>query len=167
MIALRPWSNEDRCVLERTLGNPAMMEHLGGAETADQIARRHERYLHEPSTERGGMFTITLRADSAVVGTIGFWATTWQGELVYEAGWMVLPEYAGRGIATLAASMIVARASAEPQYRSLHAFPSVSNLASNAVCRKAGFTNRGECTFEYPKKHFMQCNDWCVELPCR
>jgi hypothetical protein len=40
----------------------------------------------------------------------------------------------------------------------------VDHAASNAVCRKAGFTLLGACDFEYPKGTFIQSNDWVVEL---
>lgn len=109
------------------------------------------------------MFTISL-ADSIIVGTVGFWETTWQSEPIYEAGWQVFPEFWGRGIATQAASTIVVRAKAQGNRRFLHAFPAVSNAASNMVCEKAGFAKLGECMFEYPKGRFMQCNDWRVDL---
>lgn len=77
---------------------------------------------------------------------------------------MVLPAYAGRGIATKAARAVVALAARHHKHRFLHAFPSIVNIASNGVCNRAGFTNLGECTFEYPKGKFMLCNDWYVDL---
>ncbi len=164
MIALRAWANDDLAILQKTVGNPIMMEHLGGVERPDEITRRHERFLKAAEPEEGGMFTIWLDGTSVPVGSVGFWETTWKGEPVYEAGWMVLPEYAGRGIATKAALAVVSRASEQMKHRFLHAFPSVVNVASNIVCRKAGFTNLGEHAFEYPKGHFMQCNDWRIDL---
>ena len=48
--------------------------------------------------------------------------------------------------------------------RFLHAFPSVANAASNAVCRKVGFVELGECDFEYPAGHPIRCNDWRLDL---
>ncbi len=162
MIALRPWSNDDLPVLEKTVGNPVMARHLGSIEDPGQIAARHERYLD--TSQKGGMFTIALGPDSIIVGSIGFWERTWQGERIYEAGWMVLPEYAGRGIATKAALAIVHRARVSSEHRFLHAFSSVCNVASNIVCERAGFANLGKCKFEYPKGHFMQCNDWRIDL---
>ena len=137
------------------------MQHLGGIETLQQIAARHARYLR--GAPGGGMYSVRLD-DGTAAGSIGYWEREWRGEQVYETGWMVLPQYAGRGIASEAAKAIVRLAAAEGRCRSLHAFPSVDNAPSNAVCRKAGFTNAGECAFEYPKGHFMRCNDWCLEL---
>jgi hypothetical protein len=48
--------------------------------------------------------------------------------------------------------------------RSLHAFPSLEHGSSNAVCRKAGFTLRGEYDFEYPPGNPLRSNDWAVDL---
>lgn len=77
---------------------------------------------------------------------------------------MILPKYAGRGLGTQAALAIVMLARNERKRRYLHAFPNVENAASNGVCRYAGFTNLGEHTFEYPKGHWMRCNDWRIDL---
>jgi RimJ/RimL family protein N-acetyltransferase len=41
------------------------------------------------------------------------------------------------------------RARAEGRHRFKHAFPSVTNPPSNAICRKLGFTLKGELDFEY------------------
>lgn len=162
MIRLHHWTAGDLTLLEKTVGNPVMMETLGGPENAQQIARRHERYLQK--AEEGGMFTISFGDESTLVGTVGFWETVWKDEAIYETGWMVLPGFSGRGIATQAALAIIERARAQHRHRFLHAFPSVSNGASNTVCRNAGFTNLGECTFEYPKGRLMQSNDWRIDL---
>jgi RimJ/RimL family protein N-acetyltransferase len=157
MIVLHPWTSDDLWLLHATLGNPDMMQHLGGVESVEKIEQRHARFVCE-----NDMFTI--RYGDAVAGSIGFWETTWHGDKAYETGWMMLPKYAGRGFATRAALQIISLARNEGKHRFLHAFPNVENAASNAVCRKAGFTNMGEHTSEYPKGHWMQCNDWRVDL---
>jgi RimJ/RimL family protein N-acetyltransferase len=81
---------------------------------------------------------------------------------VYETGWNVLPPFQGRGIAAAAAT--VAAAGAEREHRYIHAFPSVDNPASNAICHKLGFSLVAECDFEYPPGSFMRCNDWRLDL---
>jgi hypothetical protein len=48
--------------------------------------------------------------------------------------------------------------------RFLHAFPSVDNAGSNAICRKLGFVLVEECDLEYPPGHTMRCNDWRFDL---
>jgi RimJ/RimL family protein N-acetyltransferase len=49
-------------------------------------------------------------------------------------------------------------------HRFVHAYPSVDNGPSNAVCRKLGFTLLGSSEVEYPKGAFMLCNDWRLDL---
>ncbi len=157
MVSLRRWANDDLWLLHATLGNPEMMQHLGGIESTEQIERRHVRFL-------SGRDMFTVWKGDAVVGSVGFWEKTWRDEEVYETGWMTLPEYAGRGLATQAALAVISLARKERKHRFLHAFPNVENGASNAVCRNAGFANLGETTFEYPKGQWMRCNDWRVDL---
>jgi RimJ/RimL family protein N-acetyltransferase len=159
-IQLEPWADKDLDLLRR-LNTPEIWAHLGGPETEEQVLERHARYL-EVETGAEGMFTVVL--DGATAGNIGYWEREWQGETVYETGWNVLPEFQGKGVATAAAKAIIDRASAAGRHRWLHAYPSVDNAASNAICRKAGFTFAGEHDFEYPKGSFMRCNDWRHEL---
>jgi RimJ/RimL family protein N-acetyltransferase len=110
------------------------------------------------------MFTVVLLPERVRVGNIGYWEREWQGETVYETGWHVLPEFQGRGIAGAAATAIIDEARGEKRHRQLHAYPSVDNPASNAICRKAGFSLVGEYDFEFPKGSFMRCNDWRLDL---
>jgi RimJ/RimL family protein N-acetyltransferase len=79
-------------------------------------------------------------------------------------GWFVLPAYQGRGIATQAGKAVVEQARLEHRHQFMHAFPSVSNAASNAICRKLGFSLLEECQLEYPPGNLMRCNDWRFEL---
>ncbi|XVV03527.1 GNAT family N-acetyltransferase [Actinosynnema sp. CA-248983] len=97
-------------------------------------------------------------------GAAGFWPKEWQGAAVHEVGWSVVPEGQGRGVAAAAAVAVLEEVRAAGGPRWVHAFPSVENAASNAVCRKVGFTLIGEVSFEYPPGRFMRCNDWGLEL---
>jgi RimJ/RimL family protein N-acetyltransferase len=83
---------------------------------------------------------------------------------VYEIGWSVVPAFQGRGIAGSATARVIAIARSEWRHPFLHAFPSVDNAASNAICRKLGFELLDTCEFEFPKRHFMTCNDWRLNL---
>jgi RimJ/RimL family protein N-acetyltransferase len=46
----------------------------------------------------------------------------------------------------------------------MHAFPTVDNGPSNAICRKVGFTFQEEVDFEFPPGNLMRCNDWRLDL---
>jgi RimJ/RimL family protein N-acetyltransferase len=164
MIELVPWSEADLWVVERFLSDPEMMRHLGGPQSREQILDAHARYLETGRSGSGGMFTVVSTPDSAVVGNIGYWDKSWRDEPVFETGWMIFPEYQGRGLATEALAALIERVRIEHARRFLHAFPDVGNGPSNALCRKAGFTNLGECAFEYPPGHPLRCNDWQLDL---
>ncbi|HJR78422.1 MAG TPA: GNAT family N-acetyltransferase [Anaerolineales bacterium] len=161
-MLLQPWSDRDLPLLGELMGDPDMMAHLGGPETPEQIRKRHQRYLQLPETDH--MFVILRGPNSEAAGSIGYWEKNWRDQLVYEMGWFVLPAYQGQGIATKAGQAIIEYARTEHRYRFMHAFPSVSNAPSNAICRKLGFTLVEECQFEYPPGNFMQCNDWRLDL---
>ena len=164
-VRLEPWSDEDFGLL-RAMNAPELMEHLGGPETEEALAGRHRRYvdLSTDTTGRGRMFRVVLLPEELAVGSIGYWARTWEGEEVYETGWTVLPGFQGRGIATAATRAVAAQARAAGLHRFLHAFPSTDNGPSNTVCRKAGFELLGEQGFEYPPGRPIRCNDWRLDL---
>lgn len=162
-IQIVPWAKTNLDLLRR-INAPEMMKHLGGSETEEQLLVRHQRYLDISGKGKGHMFSIVMLPDAEIVGSIGYWDSQWQGESIYEVGWSVLPEYQGRGLASSALATVVAHASLEAKHAGMHAFPSIHNPASNAVCRKLNFTPLGECEFEYPPGNFMQCRDWKLEL---
>jgi RimJ/RimL family protein N-acetyltransferase len=136
-----------------------MMVHLGGPETAEKIAERDVNYARSRD-----QFRIVDEDTGEGVGWVGYWERDWNGEPVYEIGWSVVPAYQGRGVAGAAAGEAIAAARAERARRFVHAFPSTENAASNAVCRKLGFTLVGPCDFEHPPGTFMRCNDWRLDL---
>ncbi|KRF31779.1 GNAT family N-acetyltransferase [Paenibacillus sp. Soil787] len=162
-VRIEPWAEVDLELLYR-LNAPEMLEHLGGPETEEQILARHKRYFEISGRGKGRMFSIVLLPELVAVGNIGYWERVWKEETVYEIGWGVLPTFQGKGIASAATAAAVASAKAEQKSRHIHAFPSVDNPASNAICRKFGFTFMAECSFEYPPGSFMRCNDWRLDL---
>jgi RimJ/RimL family protein N-acetyltransferase len=160
-IRLEPWTTNDLALLRRIQADPEMTKHLGGPEPDEKIVSRLSRYVTYQTPE-SRMFKIVI--DDQPAGAVGYWDKTWQDEEVYEAGWNVLPEFQGRGIAMRATNLAIERARQEDRHTSMHAFPSVENTPSNRLCEKLGFTLKGEHDFEYPPGHWMKCNDWRLEL---
>jgi RimJ/RimL family protein N-acetyltransferase len=163
-VEIRPWAEGDLHLLQRLRGDPAMNVHLGGPEAAEKILDRHARYLKTAVSDTEKMFVIVVGPEGTGVGSIGYWEHDWRGQVDWETGWGVLPEFQGRGIATRATLLTLELARQNGRHRYIHAFPAVENAASNAVCRKAGFSLRGEADFEFPKGHWMRCNDWRLDL---
>ena len=99
-VRLQAWSEAAFDValdVLRRANTPAMMTHLGGPESEEKLADRQRRYLALDEPGAGQMFVITVDGESA--GVVGYWEHEWQGEGAYEAGWSVLPEFQGQGIA--------------------------------------------------------------------
>jgi RimJ/RimL family protein N-acetyltransferase len=162
-VRLEPWGEGDLALLEQ-LNSPEMTEHLGGPESHEKIIERQTRYERLADSGTGRVFKIVDEATGEAVGQVAYWERTWRGEQVYEIGWGVLPAFQRRGVAGMATTQAIAVARSDGKYRFLHAFPSVDNPPSNALCQKLGFTLVEECEFEYPKGSFMQCNDWRLDL---
>ena len=163
-VRIEAWGEGDLPLLKKLLGDPAMMEHLGGPESEEQLVKRQARYERLVESGKGRMFKIVLQETGEAVGSVGYWNSSHNGADIYEMGWSVLPDFQGQGIARAAAALAITEARADGKHRFLHAFPSVANPPSNALCRKLGFTLVEECEFEYPKGHFMRCNDWRLDL---
>ncbi|MFD9085040.1 GNAT family N-acetyltransferase [Streptomyces erythrochromogenes] len=160
-VRLEPWSERDFWLLERA-NEPVMTEHLGGPESDEKLRDRQRRYealsAREPAA--GRMFRVVLERSGDSVGSIGFWERQWRDEPVYEAGWGILPEFQGRGLAVAALTELLAHVRAHGSRDSVHAFPGTDHPASNAVCRRAGFTCLGEVDFEYPPGVPHPSLDW-------
>src|SRR2546425_1374805 len=163
-VRIEPWGAGDLPLLEKLIGDRAMMEHLGGPESPQKIAERQARYERMKDGEKGRVLKIIMEPDGEAVGGVGYWDKTWRDEPIYEVGWSVLPAHQGRGIASIGTAQAIARARSDGRHRFVHAFPSVDNAPSNAICRKLGFTCAEVCRFEYPPGSFMRCNDWRLRL---
>ena len=74
---------------------------------------------------------------------------------------MVLPDYQGRGIARAALLELVERARSDGRWGDIHAYPSVTNDASNALARATGFSLVGTVDVEF-RGHPLRCNDWVL-----
>ena len=161
MIRLEPWSPGNLPLLERLLGDPAMMTHLGGPESPERIAERQTRYEQDPRQLR-----IVDAATGEGIGWVGYWEREWRDADVYEIGWSVLPGHQGRGVATQATRGALDAARTEGGRRYVHAYPSVDNGPSNGICRKVGFELLGSHAFEWPPESgtMMRCNDWRFDL---
>ena len=166
-VRLEPWS-ESALDLLRRINTPQMRRHVGGPEPEEKLLARHRRYLAMPETARGCMFAVLL--GDQMVGSIAYQQRDWRGQQIYETGWNVLPPYQGRGVASTAGTALISvvrEAARHPDApHSLHAFPSVENAASNALCDRLGFTLIGRCDFEYPpgSGSLRGSNDWRIDL---
>lgn len=108
---------DDLPLLQKCLGDPALMEHLGGPMSAEKIVERQQQYERLPTTGQGRVFKIVEVATGESVGSVGYWERESREGLVYETGWLVLPAVQGRGVATSATAQAIERARMEGKHR--------------------------------------------------
>src|SRR5260370_15293388 len=97
-----------------------------------------------------------------VAGSGVLWSHDESGEPVSEIGWMVLPEFQGRGLGKRAVRMLLELARDDGRWGLVHAFPATSNAPSNGICRSLGFRVAGErgVTFAGPG---LRTNHWVID----
>jgi RimJ/RimL family protein N-acetyltransferase len=76
-VRLEPWSEADLDLLRGLVGDPAMMEHLGGPETEAKVAERHGRYVERARAEGSRRFVYAFPsvgnpASNALCRRLGF-----------------------------------------------------------------------------------------------
>ena len=140
-----------------------MMAELGGPRPRDAIQRAHASSLVQAAS--GECWPLKIVPDGSVeaVGTVMVWKRSDDPAEMYEIGWMVLPEYQGRGLAAEAVREVCDRARRERRFGALHAYPGVTNPPSNRICEKAGFTLLGEVEVDFGG-HRLHCNHWRIAL---
>jgi RimJ/RimL family protein N-acetyltransferase len=141
-----------------------MMAHLGGAWPKERMPQKLRDNLAHVEAGTAWIFKIIADEDSnCAAGSVCIWENSWQGERINEIGWMILPSYQGRGLGAQAVRAILDKAQSERRWDVIHAFPGISNTASNSICRKMGFSMIEECAIEWAG-HILQCNHWRLDL---
>ncbi len=159
-LALVRYTDADRWLTEALETDPRVMADLGGPWTPDAIDGIHQRRL---TAVAGGGWWETIRPDpdGPPVGAIGIWSASWEEAPISEVGWMILPEHQGHGYATRALAILLDRVRADGRWGPVHAFPGVTNVPSNALCKRAGFRLLGPADVDYGDR-VLHCNHWVL-----
>ena len=126
--------------------DPVMMAELGGPLPREGI---EDKVARDVRTAAAGSDWIKMivpdeAAPEVVAGNVVLWSHDEDGEPVSEIGWMVLPEFQGRGLGKRAVRMLLELARDDGRWGLVHAFPATSNAPSNGICRSLGFRFVGE-----------------------
>ena len=163
-MELRPISIDDLSLYEDLLCDPLVMQELGGPLPREGVADKLRRDV--ASVEAGATWIFKVVTDEDVgtaAGSVCIWENTWQGEPINEMGWMVLPAFQGQGLGSAAVRAILDKARTEGRWDIVHAFPGITNRASNAICRKTGFQQLEECDVNFAGR-ILHCNHWRLDL---
>lgn len=146
--------------------DPGMMAELGGPLPREGIEAKVRSDVDDCLAGRAWVLMIV--PDEAhpdeIAGSVVLWSHAPDGEELSEIGWMVLPEFQGRGLGKAAVHAVLSRARQESRWGVVHAFPGVSNAASNGICRALGFTLVGEQQVTFGDR-ILHTNHWRID-PC-
>jgi RimJ/RimL family protein N-acetyltransferase len=164
VLQLRDITMDDLPMYARSLTEPEMLKELGGSPPPEDLAEKLRKIVDD--VEKGTVWFSVIVPDGengVAAGSVCIWDHEWNGETISEMGWMVLPEFQGRGLATEAVRTMLRRAQSENRWEVVHAFPAVTNGPSNAICRKTGFFRLDEVEIE-GWGGTLRCNHWRIDL---
>lgn len=159
-MRLRDVELGDLDVYVRMRCDPVMMAELGGPLPREGIEAKVRRDVETVAADLGWVKMIVLDegdgagdadgaheaesgegARGAVTGQVVLWSHEEDGadEPISETGWMVLPQFQGRGLAKRAERELLRLARDDGRWGLVHAFPGASNGPSNGICRSLGF----------------------------
>ena len=99
-MRLMPYGDGDFGLTIRLETDPEVMAELGGPRPAESLREAHRsRATHNGPGDQ--WLKIVPEPGGPDAGAIGVWLSDWHGEPIHEVGWMVLPEFQGRGLATI------------------------------------------------------------------
>lgn len=148
--------------------DPVMMAELGGPQPRDGIEDKVRRDVRDASADTSWIKMIIPdeAAPDVVAGNVSLWSHEVEGpggEPISEIGWMVLPEFQGRGLAKRAVRALLAQAAATDRWGPVHAFPSTTNAPSNGICRSLGFRFVAEQDILAFGERNLRVNDWVID----
>jgi RimJ/RimL family protein N-acetyltransferase len=157
-VRLRDVTLDDLELYERLRCDPAMMAELGGPLPKETIP---DKLRSDVAAVQRDESWITVVTDGGGVpkGSVVLWSHDEHGERLSEIGWMVLPEFQGRGVAKSATAQLLDRARDDGRWGAIHAFPGVTNAPSNGICRSLGFTLVEAADIEFQGRT-LRANHW-------
>ena len=162
-MELRDVTIADLPLYQAQLTDPGMMSELGGPLPREGLDAKLRSIVDDVEAGRVWYCVIVPDEGGSGAGTVCIWNHDQDGASINEIGWMVLPPFQGRGLATAAVRSLLDRARAEGRWGVIHAYPGVTNGPSNGICRKLGFELVEERDFEYSGRT-LRCNHWEIDV---
>ena len=141
--------------------DPVMTAELGGPLPREGIEDKVARDVQAAASgvEWIKMIVPGEAAPDVVAGSVVLWSHDEDGgEPISEIGWMVLPEFQGRGLAKRAVRMLLELARDDGRWGLVHAFPATTN----GICRSLGFRLAGERDVTFADR-VLRSNHWVID----
>ncbi|MFE0699732.1 GNAT family N-acetyltransferase [Streptomyces sp. NPDC058872] len=163
-MRLRNVSPDDVDAYVRMRCDPVMMADLGGPLPREGMADKVRRDAQQAADGLAWFKMIVPDATEpdVVAGTVTIWSHDTGDGPISEIGWMVLPEFQGRGLGKRAVRALLQQAGDQGRWGLVHAFPATNNAASNGICRSVGFRllSPVEVTFA---GRVLSANHWVID----
>lgn len=149
-LALRRFTAADRALLHRLHGDPRVMRYVGGVlDRAASEAMLHERILDYYAQHPGlGVWATLERASGACVGL--HLLNHIRDEAHIQVGYLLFPEYWGRGYATEMALAVLRHGFETMRLPQIVGITDRANADSQRVLLKIGLQRRGERSLAHP-----------------
>ncbi|MET9380426.1 GNAT family N-acetyltransferase [Streptomyces sp. NPDC002928] len=163
-MRLRNVTPDDVDAYVRMRCDPVMMAELGGPLPRDGIEDKVRRDAREAADDVSWTRMIVPDPDApeVVAGSVTLWSHDTDEGPLSEIGWMVLPEFQGRGVGKRAVRMLLEQARDENRWGVVHAFPATGNGPSNGICRSLGFRLLGQVDVTFADR-VLHSNHWAVD----
>jgi GNAT superfamily N-acetyltransferase len=109
-MKLEIMTEEDVELRVRLQTDPQMMAELGGPRPREAIERAHAKSLALAAEGRCWPLKIIPDGGSSPAGGVDVFESSHEDKAIYEIGWMILPEFQNRGIASQAVREVLERA---------------------------------------------------------
>lgn len=142
-ITLEKFGPQDFADYFRLVSNPEVMAMITErAIPADEAQRDYEKLLADNALHPElGHFRIFNTQDRSFIGLGKLAVETAEADQA-ELGYILSPEYWGKGIASRIAGLLVARAQRQPTLRSLFAIIDPANIPSRKILINNGFVSK-------------------------
>lgn len=144
--------------------SPAVMQFIGDIETPAQVRYRFDQRLGlwDKYADFWLCLVIRERGTGAAVGLTGFFPD-WRPYQQAEVGFMLLPEYQGRGYGLESLREVLRFAFNECRFHRLQANVLEGNIASRRLLERCGFQLEG-CLRDSYRLRGEWHNDWVMGL---
>ncbi|GGQ27429.1 MULTISPECIES: GNAT family N-acetyltransferase [unclassified Streptomyces] len=144
--------------------DPVMMAGLGGPLPREGMADKVRRDARDAAADVAWIKMIVPdpAAPEVVAGSVTIRSHGSGDGQPAEIGWMVLPEFQGRGLGKRATRVLLERARDEDRWGVVHAFPATGNGASNGICRSLGFRFVAEREVTFAGRVLLS-NHWAID----
>ena len=163
-VQLRNVTEDDVDAYIRMRCDPVMMADLGGPLPPELQPDKTRRDAAEAAADTAWIKMVVPDPDTpdVVAGSVTIWSHDIDGGPASEIGWMILPQFQGRGLGKSAARALLEQARDEDRWGVVHAFPATGNAASNGICRSLGFRFVTELDVTFADR-VLRSNHWTID----